>query len=82
MGPEYCKVGPAVHEFGHALGLYHEQNRNDRDEYLEFVYNHTNESYTYIYNKKEGILICVNVTPYDYGSIMHYLDQVGIFTRQ
>ncbi|KJH50660.1 astacin [Dictyocaulus viviparus] len=65
-------VGTALHEIGHALGLFHTQSRHDRDDFItvylenllpgwdtQFV-KHTSET-NYNYN-----------FTYDYGSVMQY----------
>lgn len=69
-----CEYGrPIVHELCHALGLYHEQSRSDRDTYVDVHWENIqpgreSQFQTFVEMKQPGI----NLGQYDFDSIMHY----------
>lgn len=58
---ESCIHAIAVHEFGHALGFTHEQNRPEAPDWCK--------------EKKQGAVGDYNVTDYDPSSIMNYCNE-------
>lgn len=65
-----CGFGAAVHELGHALGLWHEQSRQDRDSYVTINWQNIESGREHNFN--QHISDGDDVGSYDYGSIMHY----------
>ncbi|XP_015228299.1 PREDICTED: zinc metalloproteinase nas-4-like [Cyprinodon variegatus] len=64
-----CTTGNLAHELIHALGLYHEHTRNDRDEYISINWSSVIPSKKRNFKVKNGDTLN---QPYDYDSIMHY----------
>lgn len=65
-----CGVGSIIHEIGHAVGLFHEHTRNDRDNFISVNWDNiaSNSEFNFeILNAGTTLL-----GEYDYGSIMHY----------
>ena len=65
-----CSLGNAIHEFGHAWGLWHEQSREDRDSFVTIHW--ANIDPTKVSNFNQHISDGDDIGSYDYGSIMHY----------
>ncbi|MEZ4316174.1 MAG: M12 family metallopeptidase [Myxococcota bacterium] len=68
-----CGRGAAIHEVGHAVGMFHEHVRADRDSHVTVHWDNiaaasTYNFLTYIDRYQAGL----DLGPYDLGSIMHY----------
>jgi hypothetical protein len=68
-------TGVAIHELGHTIGLWHEQSRADRDDYVDIHW--TNIARDNWHNFYQHITDGDDTGLYDYGSIMHYARNVA-----
>ena len=65
-----CGVGAIIHELAHAVGVWHEQSRCDRDDFVEILWDNIRDDKDHNFNKhcSDG----VDFGDYDFDSIMHY----------
>ena len=65
-----CSTGNTIHEIGHAVGLWHEQSREDRDDFITVNWDHITSGKAHNFN--QHISDGNDIGAYDYGSLMHY----------
>lgn len=65
-----CAVGSIAHEMIHAAGMFHEQSREDRDNFV--TVNLANVTAGKEHNFDKHVADATDIGPYNYGSIMHY----------
>ena len=65
-----CDAPAVIHEIGHAAGLFHEQVRDDRNDYVSVLTQNVDKRFTFNFAPTFGA--SDDLGHYDYGSIMHY----------
>lgn len=67
---ETCTAGSVIHEIGHAVGLFHEHTRTDRDNFINVQLNNVLVGKEFNFDVMD--VGADDLGEYDYGSIMHY----------
>ena len=69
----WCEtIGHVSHELGHSIGLWHEQNRADRDKYIKLNTSNIKDGKDVNFAKIQKNKMDHQGSTYDFGSVMHY----------
>lgn len=66
------RLGTIIHEIMHAIGFMHEQNRPDRDNWVDVYYDNIRNGLEGNFLKLSPSYVKTFDVPYDYNSVMHY----------
>lgn len=69
------KIGTPLHELMHAVGYTHEQNRWERDNYVDIVWSNIQQGKDNNFKKSTKELTDGFGVPYDFNSVMHYSEK-------
>ncbi|XP_016896666.1 meprin A subunit beta-like isoform X2 [Cynoglossus semilaevis] len=72
IGKNCDRLGTVEHEFLHALGFWHEQSRDDRDDYVTIIWDQIEPGKEHNFRIRDDSESSSLGVPYDYGSVMHY----------
>lgn len=64
--------GTAIHEIGHAVGLFHEQTRTDRDNFVRINWDNIRQNARHNYNIYTESYEGINIGTFDFNSVMLY----------
>lgn len=67
-----CSTGNIIHEIGHAVGLYHEQNRSDRDRFVRVLFDNMEDDDLVRAQYEKGPAGSVARDDFDFNSRMLY----------
>ncbi|KAK6035668.1 astacin [Cooperia oncophora] len=73
------QFGVTSHEIGHLLGLFHHQQRYDRDAYVRFVPANVPQQDWVNFETISPTYLDTYGLPYDVGSVMHYAPTEYVF---
>lgn len=65
-------VGTIIHEFMHTVGFFHEQSREERDQFVTVMMGNIRRGYEENFKKNAKGTSSGYGVGYDYGSVMHY----------